>query len=201
MSDDYRRKRDFEKTPEPQGKGQTGGKKRRKAPMFVVQEHEASTHHFDFRLEVDGALKSWAVPKGPSTDPKEKRLAVPTEDHPLDYGDFEGVIPKGQYGGGTVSIWDRGTFENVTEKDGEIVDASTALADGHLLFRLDGEKLAGDYALQRTGKGKDANWLLIKMRDGHADARRNPVTSQPKSVKSGRTNAEIARQEDEGENE
>lgn len=197
MSDDYRRKRDFEKTPEPQGKGPSGGK----APMFVVQEHEASTHHFDFRLEVDGALKSWAVPKGPSTDPKEKRLAVPTEDHPLDYGDFEGVIPKGQYGGGTVSIWDRGTFENVTEKDGEIVDASTALADGHLLFRLDGEKLAGDYALQRTGKGKDANWLLIKMRDGHADARRNPVTSQPKSVKSGRTNAEIARQEDEGENE
>ena len=200
MSDDYQRRRDFEKTPEPQGNGKSGGgSKRGKAPMFVVQEHDASTHHFDFRLEVDGVLKSWAVPKGPSTDPSDKRLAVPTEDHPLEYGDFEGVIPKGEYGGGTVSIWDRGTFENVTEKDGESVDASTALADGHLLFRLAGEKLEGGYALQRTGKGKDANWLLIKMRDDAADARRKPVTSQPKSVKSGRTIAEIAKQEQEGD--
>lgn len=200
MSDDYQRRRDFEKTPEPQGNGKSGGgSKRGKTPMFVVQEHDASTHHFDFRLEVDGVLKSWAVPKGPSTDPSDKRLAVPTEDHPLEYGDFEGVIPKGEYGGGTVSIWDRGTFENVTEKDGESVEASTALADGHLLFRLTGEKLEGGYALQRTGKGKDANWLLIKMRDDAADARRKPVTSQPKSVKSGRTIAEIAKQEQEGD--
>lgn len=191
MSKDYERKRDFEKTPEPKG----GGRKRSKAPMFVVQEHAASTHHFDFRLEVDGALKSWAVPKGPSTDPSEKRLAVPTEDHPLEYGDFEGVIPKDEYGGGTVSIWDRGTFENITEKDGEIVEAAKALADGHLLFRLSGEKLEGGYALQRTGKGEDANWLLIKMRDDAADARRKPVKSQPKSVKSGRTVAEIRKQE------
>lgn len=194
MTERYQRKRDFSRTPEPKGGRRKGSRK----PIFVVQEHDASTHHFDFRLEVGGALKSWAVPKGPSTDPSEKRLAVPTEDHPLEYGDFEGVIPKGEYGGGAVSLWDRGTFENLTEKDGEPVDAATALEQGHLLFRLAGEKLTGGYALHRTGKGDDANWLLIKMRDDDADARRKPTKSQPKSVASDRTIAQIRKQEGGG---
>lgn len=193
MADDYQRKRDFSKTPEPRGGRRTGGKK----PIFVVQEHAATSHHFDFRLEVDGVLKSWAVPKGPSTDPREKRLAVPTEDHPLDYADFEGVIPDGQYGAGPVIVWDRGSYENMTETDGEVVPPKKALADGHLLVRLDGRKLRGGYALERTGSGGDANWLLIKMRDDDADARRNPTSTEPESVESGRTLDEVRDAEDE----
>jgi DNA ligase D-like protein (predicted 3'-phosphoesterase) len=188
---DYDSKRDFSKTPEPRG-----GKRRRRddgdAPIFVIQKHDASTLHYDFRLEIDGVLKSWAVPKGPSTDPREKRLAIPTEDHPMDYADFEGVIPEGQYGAGTVLIWDRGTFRNITEKDGRIRSAKRALADGHLLVELHGEKLRGGYALQRTGAGDEANWLLVKMKDEDADARRNPVSTEPASVASGRRLKEIA---------
>jgi DNA ligase D-like protein (predicted 3'-phosphoesterase) len=196
--DKYRSKRDFARTAEPAGRKKTGSKAgARKAPIFVVQEHAASTHHFDFRLEVDGVLKSWSVPKGPSTNPSEKRLAVPTEDHPLDYADFEGTIPKGEYGGGAVIVWDRGTWENVTEKDGEIRPAAEALDKGHLLVRLHGEKISGGYALQRTG-GKDANWLLIKMKDEDADRRRKPAKTEPKSVVSGRTVAQVAREDDEG---
>jgi DNA ligase D-like protein (predicted 3'-phosphoesterase) len=190
---EYERKRDFDKTPEPKGSGRKGGGK----PIFVIQKHDASTLHYDFRLEVDRVLKSWAVPKGPSTDPSEKRLALPTEDHPLDYAEFEGVIPKDQYGGGTVIVWDRGTWENVTEKDGSVRPVAEAIEDGHLLVWLEGEKLSGGYALQRTGKGDDARWLLVKMDDDKADARRNPVSTEPKSVKSGRTIEEVAREEKE----
>ncbi|MBL26190.1 MAG: DNA ligase [Rhodospirillaceae bacterium] len=185
---DYEKKRDFSRTPEPKPGRRKGGKR----PIFVIQKHDASTLHYDFRLEVDGVLKSWAVPKGPSTDPRVKRLAVPTEDHPLDYADFEGVIPEGQYGGGRVIVWDKGTFENITEKDGAIKPAAAALADGHFMVRLDGEKLHGGYALQRTGKGKDERWLLVKMRDDEADARRNPVSTEPRSVLSGRTIEDLA---------
>ncbi|MDX1593582.1 MAG: DNA polymerase ligase N-terminal domain-containing protein [Gammaproteobacteria bacterium] len=187
----YEEKRDFSRTPEPEG----SGRRRDGEPIFVIQEHGASSHHFDLRLEVDGVLKSWAVPKGPSTDPREKRLAVPTEDHPLEYADFEGVIPEGEYGAGPVAIWDRGPYENLTEKDGETVPAGQAIEDGHFLFRLHGEKLTGGYALQRTGQGDDARWLLVKMRDDEADARRNPTSTEPESVTSGRTLDEIGDEE------
>jgi DNA ligase D-like protein (predicted 3'-phosphoesterase) len=191
--DDYRRKRDLERTPEPSGNGKTG--QSRDAPRFVIQKHDASSLHYDFRLEIDGTLKSWAVPKGPSTNPADKRLAVPTEDHPLDYADFEGVIPEGEYGGGAVLIWDRGSFRNITEKDGKLQPLGEAWKNGHLLVELDGEKICGGYALQRTGSGTEANWLLIKMDDGKADARRNPVSTEPESVHSGRTIEEVAEEE------
>lgn len=186
---EYEKKRDFTRSPEPKG----GKRRSRGKPVFVIQKHDASTLHYDFRLEIGGTLKSWAVPKGPSTDPGEKRLAVPTEDHPLDYADFEGVIPEDEYGAGTVIVWDRGTFENVTKKDGKTRPAERALEDGHLLVRLKGEKLKGGYALQRTGKGKKARWLLVKMDDDEADARRNPVSTEPKSVISGWTIEEVKR--------
>lgn len=188
---DYERKRDFSKTPEPRGGKRRPGKR----PIFVIQHHKARSEHYDFRLEVNGVLKSWAVPKGPSTDPRVKRLAVPTEDHPLDYSDFEGVIPKGEYGAGPVIVWDKGTYKNLTEKNGKTRSMTSAIRDGHVLVALKGKKLKGGYALQRTGKGKDANWLLIKMRDDEADARRNPVSTERKSVKSGRSVNEVAREE------
>jgi DNA ligase D-like protein (predicted 3'-phosphoesterase) len=191
MTEAYKSKRDFRRTPEPKGGKRQSGKN----PVFVIQKHDASTLHYDVRLEVDGVLKSWAVPKGPSTDPREKRLAIPTEDHPLDYADFEGVIPEDEYGGGTVSIWDRGTYRNITEKDDGLRPAGTALEQGHLLVWLDGQKLKGGYAFQRTDKGKNEKWLLIKMDDDEADARRNPVSTEPKSVVSDRTIKQIARDE------
>lgn len=201
----YRKKRDFRKTGEPSGKSRRkAGKSRRKAGKgrrqagrrFVIQKHAARSLHYDFRLEADGVLKSWAVPKGPSTNPKDKRLAMPTEDHPLDYGGFEGVIPKGQYGGGAVIVWDRGTYRNLTEDDdGDEVPVSEALARGHLKIWLEGEKLRGGYALTRIGRGKDVRWLLVKMDDEEADARRNPVSTEPESVLTGRTVEEVAAEE------
>jgi DNA ligase D-like protein (predicted 3'-phosphoesterase) len=185
----YRKRRDPRRTPEPTGGRRRSGKK----PRFVVQEHQARSHHFDFRLEVDGVLKSWAVPKGPSTDPRAKRLAMAVEDHPLDYADFEGVIPKGEYGAGAVIVWDRGTYHNLTEHDGTKKPVAQALEDGHLLIELHGRKLKGGYALQRLGAAGEPKWLLIKMRDEAADARRRPTSSQPRSVASGRTVAELAK--------
>jgi len=188
----YEDKRDFRKTPEPKGENgprQAGDD----SPIFVIQRHDASTEHYDFRLEVAGVLKSWVVPKGLSTDPREKRLAIPTEDHPLAYADFEGVIPEDEYGGGTVMIWDRGTFENLTEDDEGSVPLDQALKNGHLVVRLEGEKISGGYALQRTeGGGDDQRWLLVKTRDEEADARRRPVSTEPDSVASGRSLEEIA---------
>jgi DNA ligase D-like protein (predicted 3'-phosphoesterase) len=179
----YRKRRDRRKTPEPEARSGPSGKR----PRFVIQEHEASTHHFDFRLEVDGVLKSWAVPKGPSTDPREKRLAMPVEDHPLAYADFEGVIPEGEYGAGAVIVWDRGRYDNLTEAHGRPKPIAEALQDGHLLIELHGTKLKGGYALQRVSSGKNERWLLIKMKDAAADARRRPTSTQPGSVLSGRT--------------
>jgi DNA ligase D-like protein (predicted 3'-phosphoesterase) len=148
---------------------------------FVIQQHAATTLHYDFRLEVDGVLKSWAVPKGPSTDPREKRLAVEVEDHQLDYADFEGRIGEG-YGAGRVIVWDAGTYRPLT--DGP---PNEALENGHLSFWLEGEKLRGGWTLQRTQGGEKPQWLLIKRRDEGADARRNPVSTQPESVRTGRT--------------
>jgi DNA ligase D-like protein (predicted 3'-phosphoesterase) len=179
---DYRRRRAGGKSPEPMG-----GRSSRKGPIFVVQEHKATSHHFDFRLEVDGVLKSWAVPKGPSTDPRDKRLAMPTEDHPLDYADFEGVIPEDSYGAGAVIVWDRGRYDNITEKGGRIQPIADALEAGHALVRLHGEKLRGGFVLQRVGQGDEARWLLIKMKGEGSDARRRPVSTEPESVLSGRT--------------
>jgi DNA ligase D-like protein (predicted 3'-phosphoesterase) len=185
---EYRGKRDFSKTPEPAGRRE-GGEGR---PVFVVQQHKASTMHWDFRLEVDGVLVSWAVPRGPSTDPRQKRLAVRTEDHPLDYARFEGMIPEDEYGGGAVIVWDYGTYENESRKGGEELSMAEALRKGHVSVRLSGTKIAGGYSLvhARLG-GAEKNWLLIKERDGDADARRNPVSTRPESVISGLTVEEM----------
>ncbi|MDD2473558.1 MULTISPECIES: DNA polymerase ligase N-terminal domain-containing protein [unclassified Methanoculleus] len=161
-------------------------------PIFVIQKHDATTLHYDFRLEVDGVLKSWAVPKGPSPDPKEKRLAIPTEDHPLDYADFEGVIPAGSYGAGTVLVWDRGTYRNLTQKGGREVGAAEALGRGHISVWLEGEKVRGGYALTRFRTGKSEAWLLVKKDDAEADPGRDPVATEPRSVVSGRTLAQVA---------
>lgn len=149
--------------------------------------------HWDLRLEVGAVLKSWAVPKGPSTDPREKRLATATEDHPVDYLDFEGVIPEGEYGAGSVIVWDRGTYRNLTEDDGGTIAMAEALLAGHLHVWLDGEKLVGGYALTRF-RG-DRQWLLVKVRDDGADARRRPTSTQPESVLTGRTVDEVERDE------
>jgi DNA ligase D-like protein (predicted 3'-phosphoesterase) len=160
-------------------------------PRFVIQLHDATTLHYDFRLEVDGVLRSWAVPKGPSTDPRERRLAVEVEDHSLEYGDFEGVIGEGGYGSGAVIVWDAGTYRNLDEER----SMARALADGRARFWLEGEKLRGGWTLVRTGArtGVKAQWLLIKRRDEGADARRNPQSTQPESVLSGRTVEQVAR--------
>ena len=192
--DRYRDKRRLSETPEPTGGARAGEGER---PIFVIQKHDASSLHYDVRLEVDGTLKSWAVPKGPSTDPREKRLAIATEDHPLDYATFEGVIPEDAYGGGTVLIWDRGPYRNITEKDDGLRPMGDALAQGHALVWLEGEKLSGGYALQRIDDEKD-QWLLIKMDDEAADARRNPVSTEPRSVESDRTLDEIAEEKESG---
>jgi DNA ligase D-like protein (predicted 3'-phosphoesterase) len=153
---------------------------------FVIQKHAATSLHYDFRLEVDGVLKSWAVPKGPSTNPADKRLAMLVEDHPLDYGGFEGVIPAGQYGAGPVIVWDKGTYTNLTKKKGVAVPMADALEAGHATVWLEGEKIRGGYALTRVARGQKERWILVKMRDDEADARRNPVNTQPESVISGR---------------
>src|ERR671918_1866241 len=165
--DEYRRKRDLRRTPEP-----SGGKKGRGSPRFVIQKHAARSLHYDFRLESGGVLKSWAVPKGPSTDPREKRLAMPTEDHPLDYIDFEGVIPERQYGAGPVIVWDTGTYRNLTEEDGREVPVEDAVDEGHVKVWLEGEKVRGGYSLRRTtfGGRPGEKWLLVKLKDEEADA-------------------------------
>jgi DNA ligase D-like protein (predicted 3'-phosphoesterase) len=185
----YRDKRDFTRTPEPAGRKRRGSGRR---PRFVVHQHDATTLHYDFRLEAASVLKSWAVPKGPSTNPRDKRLAMPTEDHPLNYADYEGVIPEGQYGAGPVIVWDAGTYRSLTEQDGKTVPVERAVTDGHVAVWLEGRKLRGGYALTRIGKGKRERWLLVKMDDEQADARRKPVKTQPESVVSGRTVEEVA---------
>jgi len=177
---EYNRKRRFEVTPEPAGKAVRARKKLRE---FVVQKHRASQLHYDFRLEHDGVMLSWAVPKGPSLDPANKRFAMQTEDHPIEYNQFEGVIPEGEYGGGTVMIWDRGTWE----PEGEDVDA--ALAKGDLKFRLHGKKLRGSRVLVRM---RPRQWLLIKHRDKSASID-DIVAMKPRSAVSRRTLAGIAR--------
>src|SRR5262245_6385908 len=182
----YREMRDFTITPEPRGHG---APKKSRALSFVVQRHAASHLHYDFRLELDGVLLSWAIPKGPSLDPGDKRLAMQTEDHPLEYGGFEGIIPPKQYGAGTVMLWDRGTWMPVG-------DPHEGYAKGRLKFQLDGEKLHGGFTLVRTRGskygGKNNAWLLIKENDDFVQT--EPIVeTEPDSVLSGRTMEEIAR--------
>jgi bifunctional non-homologous end joining protein LigD len=176
----YRQKRRFKKTPEPAGSRAVAKGKR-----FVVQKHAASHLHYDFRLEMGGTLKSWAVPKGPSLDPAQKRLAVEVEDHPIEYADFEGTIPQGEYGGGTVMVWDRGDW--IPENG----DPEAAHRAGEIKFTLLGEKLQGSWVLVRTrrGEARKPQWLLIKHRDDAArpDAKRDIIETATKSVKTGRS--------------
>jgi DNA ligase D-like protein (predicted 3'-phosphoesterase) len=196
---EYERKRDFSKTREPSGKGKKGakGKARRRHPRFSIQKHSATSLHYDLRLEVDGVLASWAVPKGPSLNPADKRLAMRTEDHPLDYLEWEGVIPKGSYGAGPMIVWDRGVFQNISEtRRGEPMELSEAIEKGDVKIFVLGEKIKGAYALVRTGPAGDRErWLLIKKRDEGADARRKPTSSQPRSVLSGRTIEQLLEEE------
>lgn len=182
---EYKSKRDFSKTGEPKGK--TKGSKQ--GLIYTIQKHNARNLHYDLRLEWDGVLKSWAIPKGPSTDPSQKKLAIPTEDHPLEYADFEGIIPENQYGAGTVIVWDKGTYENAKPD----ISVPEALEKGKLEIFIKGQKLKGAYVLLRTGskQDQDARWLFIKMKDQYADARRNPINTEPRSVISGLTIEEL----------
>jgi DNA ligase D-like protein (predicted 3'-phosphoesterase) len=163
-------------------------------PRFVVQQHDATRMHYDFRLESSGVLKSWSVPKGPSIDPGEKRLALPTEDHPLEYADFEGVIPEGEYGAGPVIVWDSGTYDNETrDRDGNLIDLDEAIRRGHVRVRLHGKKLHGDYALTRIGgDGGRERWLLVKAADEYAAGHEQAAEPGPESVKSGKTIEQLA---------
>src|SRR5438270_1312784 len=183
---EYKKKRHFNKTPEPGPKK----KRTRSGRIFVIQKHRATALHYDFRLEADGVLKSWAVPKGPSLDPKVKRLAMQVEDNTVEYANFEGVIPEGEYGGGTVMVWDMGVYapENTT-------NVSNALRKGELKFTVLGKKLKGSFVLVRT---RDRQWLLMKHRDEYATEGEDITETQPYSVLTKRTLAEIA--EDEGGN-
>jgi bifunctional non-homologous end joining protein LigD len=184
----YRRKRKFNETPEPPGSVRRSGGKR----IFVVQKHDASRLHYDFRLEINGVLVSWAVPKGPSLDPAVKRLAIRTEDHPVEYADFEGIIPEGQYGAGVVMVWDKGTYDPEDDAPPE-----EQLARGQIKVFLRGKKLRGGFALIQTGRGsgtaEQSRWLLVKKRDEYADPSwRVEDPALDRSVLSGRTLRDIA---------
>jgi len=186
---EYRKKRRFGVTPEPSGKVEAKGAKH-SSLIYVIQKHRASRLHYDFRLEWKGTLLSWAVPKGPSLDPSVKRLAMQVEDHPIEYANFEGVIPAGEYGGGTVMVWDTGTWEP------EQPDVNAALERGDFKFVLHGKKLKGSWVLVRTrgfGGSSKPTWLLIKHRDKFASTV-DPTVKEPKSVVSKRLLADIARE-------
>ena len=183
----YKQMRDFGDTPEPSG----GKPKRGKLPIFVIQKHQASHLHYDFRLEMEGVLKSWAIPKGPSYDPSVKRLAMMTEDHPYDYAAFEGMIPQGNYGAGNVIIWDNGTWEFIEPGD----DPVQAVKSGKLTFRLNGKKMFGEWALVKIrGRGSSERgneWLLLKHRDQFATDKVDVTEVAPRSIVSNLTVEEI----------
>ena len=183
----YRSKRTFTTTKEPKGTGRP----RKSGAMFVVQKHDASHLHYDFRFAYRGVLKSWAIPKGISSKLGEKHLAVPTEDHPLAYAHFEGVIPEGNYGAGPVMVWDIGTYTNIKRDNGKLVPLSTCLRKGRIELWLEGSKLKGGYALIRTTRAKTGEqyWLLLKMKDKLAN---KPFKNTTKSALSGRTLKQIA---------
>lgn len=185
----YKEKRDFTGTPEPSPEVEEGGAE----PIFVVQKHDASNLHYDLRIESGGVLKSWAVPKGPSMDPKVRRLAVPTEDHPMAYADFEGVIPEGHYGAGTVIVWDRGTYRNTKGEDASL---EKNLEEGHATLWLEGTKLRGGFALIRTGGGDKPRWLFFKMKGDEARPGSDILEEMPNSVVTNRSLEEVAEQEE-----
>jgi len=188
---EYRRKRDFSKTAEPEGATAPAS---RTTLAFVIQKHAASQLHFDLRLELDGVMKSWAVPKGPSVDPSVKRLAMQVEDHPVEYNTFEGIIPEGEYGGGTVMLWDRGTY-TYWEKDPDPVERlRDGYARGDFKFELKGKRLRGTWVLVRLRRGdpEKPQWLLIKHRDEYAKPGFDIVARENTSIATGRTMEEIA---------
>jgi DNA ligase D-like protein (predicted 3'-phosphoesterase) len=178
----YREKRDFTRTAEPSGESPRSDSEKH---IFVIQKHKARNLHYDVRLEVNGVLKSWAVPKGPSSDPSVKRLAVATEDHPMEYADFEGTIPGGEYGGGVVLVWDIGTYRNITQTKDQTPSVEAAIEQGHLNVWLEGKKLKGGYSFVRFRREAKDQWLLVKMNDAEADPANDPVATQPESVLSG----------------
>ena len=186
---DYKSKRNFSKSPEP-----TGGKPGKEHLRFVIQKHHATQLHYDFRLEMEGVLKSWAVPKGPSTDPEMKRLAVMVEDHPFDYRNFEGIIPDG-YGAGTVMVWDEGYYEPVKvekmDKDTQDAEAVKQLHGNKLHFTLHGKKLKGEYVLLKTRGGAKNGWLLIKVKDKYAS--KEDIMLKDKSVISKKTIEQLSK--------
>lgn len=182
----YNAKRDFSRTDEPAGKVP---KKKGRALHFVIQKHAASHLHFDFRLELDGVMKSWAVPKGPSLDPSVKRLAMEVEDHPISYNTFEGTIPQGEYGGGTVMLWDRGTYD--AEDGGGTESLREGYRRGDLKITLHGERIEGSWVLVRMKRPGRPQWLLIKHEDGGADQSRDIVAEVETSVTTGRSMEEI----------
>lgn len=179
--EEYKRKRRFNETPEPEGK-----LKKTSGNSFVIQKHRATRLHYDFRLEMEGVLRSWAVPKGPSFNPAEKRLAVETEDHPMDYGGFEGIIPKGNYGAGNVILWDNGTYEMVDPDTPE-----KGWKKGKLHFVLKGKKLRGEWVLVR-GSRDPKQWIFFKVRDQHSTDEGDVTTDRPESVVSGRLVEDMA---------
>lgn len=187
---EYRRKRDFAKTQEPAGASQRS--RSRRALAFVIQKHAASHLHFDFRLELDGVMKSWAVPKGPSYDPTVRRLAMEVEDHPIEYNSFEGTIPEGEYGGGTVMLWDRGTYD--AEDGGGVESLRDGYDRGDLKVTLHGTRMRGGWVLVRMRRDRASRnqWLLIKHRDEYASAKLDVVGKAVTSVKSDRTMDQIA---------
>ena len=188
----YCEKRDFTRTAEPSGEFPRSDSEK---PIFVIQKHKARNLHYDVRLEVNGLLKSWAVPKGPSTDPSVKRLAVATEDHPMEYADFEGTIPEGEYGAGVVLVWDIGTYRNITQTKDQTPSVEAAIEQGHLNVWLEGKKLKGGYSFVRFRREAKNQWLLVKMNDGEADPANDPVVTQPDSALSGLSLEEIERGE------
>ncbi|MCB9493758.1 MAG: DNA ligase [Epsilonproteobacteria bacterium] len=187
----YRKKRDFSRSPEPKNNTPKSPSKKSKGPIFVVQLHHASHKHYDLRLEINRTLVSWAVPKGISNNTKIKRLAIPTENHPRSYARFEGVIPQGNYGAGTVMVWDYGTFKNIKKTNGRPVALSTCLKNGQIEVCLKGKKLHGNFALIKTNKPQKGSWLLVKMKDAHAN---KAITDKTKSALTGRTMQQIKRE-------
>jgi DNA ligase D-like protein (predicted 3'-phosphoesterase) len=189
---EYQKKRDLTKSPETKARITSTRRKSLsktifKKNIFVIQQHHATQMHFDFRIQIGSVLKSWAIPRGPSTNPRVKRLAALTEDHPLDYARFEGIIPDG-YGAGTVIVWDTGTYENLNKINGRRASMQRAFATGFIKIALKGKKLKGAYALVYL---KEKNWLLVKVRDEHANAKTNPARTKPKSVISKKTIKEL----------